>query len=248
MKLISNLTAALVAAKVQAETVTYTDVNLKAMNDLQIKAITGDTSSNGPNTRSGFYVQLMINNLQGYGCWCHFDEQHGQGKGQPVDVFDTHCMKYHHMVACAKREIADCDPYDTTYQVTTTNGENGEILYDCETGNTPCQTATCYSQKHFVSLLLTEQLENLKVPDYPSFSSWKNGGSFDNQSCKVPHNGRPRDEMCCGTWQHNTKRLLKFGRHLSRSCCDKEDGTFKTYDSNLATCCDDGSVRVHGTC
>lgn len=247
MKLISNIAAAILAAQAHAEI--FKGLDLKGLNDLMAKNVQIANDQVGPAGRSGFFVQMMINNLQGYGCWCYFDEQHGQGKGQPVDVFDSHCMKYHHMVACAKTEIASCDPYDTTYQVTTTNGEDGQILYDCETGNTPCQTATCYSQKHFISLLLTEQLENLKVPDYPNFSSWKNGGSFDNQSCKVPHNGKPRDEMCCGTWKHNTKRLLKFGRHLSRSCCDnKEDGTFKTYDSNLATCCDDGSVRVHGTC
>lgn len=193
-------------------------------------------------------VSYMLNNLQEYGCWCFFDEKHGRGRGSPVDAFDTHCMKYHHAVSCAKREIASCDPYDTTYSVTAKQDGGGNIIYDCETGNTDCQEATCYAQTHFISLLLNEQLENLKVPSYPQFSAWKNGGSFDNESCKLTHGIKPRDEMCCGTWKHNTKRLLRYGKHLSRACCERNDGTFKTYDSNLATCCDDGSVRVHGTC
>jgi len=204
-----------------------------------------------PSGRSGGFIPgvgLMLNNLQEYGCWCFFDEKHGQGRGNPVDSFDSHCMKYHHAVACAKREIERCNPYDTSYSITARQEDGGDITYDCETGNNSCQEATCYAQSHFISLLLQEQLEHLKVPDYPSFSAWKNGGSFDNESCRIGNGARPRDEMCCGTWKHNTKKLLRFGKHLSRACCDMDDGTFKTYDSNLATCCDDGSVRVHGAC
>lgn len=214
----------------------------------------GNQPGNHPGLRSGGFIPgvgFMLNNLQEYGCWCFFDEKHGQGRGNPVDVFDSHCMKYHHAVACAKREIELCDPYDTSYSITAKQAEDGSgnITYDCETGNDSCQEATCYAQSHFISLLLQEQLEHLKVPDYPSFSAWKNGGTFDNESCKIGGGSRPRDEMCCGTWKHNTKKLLRFGRHLSRACCENDDnGTFKTYDSNLATCCDDGSVRIHGTC
>jgi len=172
-------------------------------------------------------VGFMLNGLQEYGCWCFFDEKHGQGRGSPVDSFDSHCMKYHHAVACAKREIASCDPYDTTYSVTAKQNGGGDIIYDCETGNTACQEATCYAQQHFISLLLNEQLENLKVPNYPQFSAWKNGGTFDNESCKLTHGIKPREEMCCGTWKHNTKRLLRYGKHLSRACCERNDAPLR---------------------
>lgn len=194
-------------------------------------------------------VDMIFANLQEYGCWCFFNDKHGQGRGQPVDVFDSHCMKYHHGVSCAKLEIDNCDPYSTTYSITAKqSGNNGDVVYDCETGNNPCQEATCYAQSHFISLLLKEQLANLQVPSYPQFSSWKDGGNFDSSTCKISGPGQLRQEMCCGSWKYNTKKLLRFGQHLSRACCDQPDGGFKTYDNNLASCCSDGSVRVHGTC
>lgn len=229
-----------------------TQLYLQAAHDAENQQNSGtDNNRSQPGLRSGGFIPgvgYFLNNLQEYGCWCFFDEKHGQGRGNPVDVFDSHCMKYHHAVACAKREIESCDPYDTSYSITARQEDGGDITYDCETGNDSCQEATCYAQSHFISLLLKEQLEHLKVPDYPSFSAWKNGGSFDNESCKIGGGSRPRDEMCCGTWKHNTKKLLRFGKHLSRACCHSDNGAFKTYDSNLATCCDDGSVRIHGTC
>lgn len=193
-------------------------------------------------------VDLLLNNLQEYGCWCFFDNQHGQGRGQPVDVFDNHCMRYHHAVSCAKLEIDSCDPYSTSYGITTKQDGDGRITYDCESGNNACQEATCYAQSHFIALLLKEQLENLTVPDYPSWSAWKDGGEFDSETCKVSGPSSLRQEMCCGSWKYNTKKLLKFGSHLTRECCDQPDGSFKTYDDNLAECCGNGSVRVIGTC
>jgi len=211
----------------------------------------GNSKPKQPGARSGFIpgVDLLFQNLQDYGCWCFFNNKHGQGRGQPVDAFDTHCMKYHHAVSCAKLEIDNCNPYTTTYSITAKqSGQNGDITYDCETGNNKCQEATCYAQSHFISLLLKEQLENLKVPSYPLYSSWKDGGNFDSSTCKISGPGQLRQEMCCGSWKYNTKKLLRYGQHLSRSCCDQPDGGFKTYDQNLASCCSDGSVRVHGTC
>lgn len=211
---------------------------------------TGDDLT-GPGARSGFVpgVDFLFTNLQEYGCWCFFNDKHGQGRGAPVDVFDSHCMKYHHAVSCAKLEIEQCDPYSTDYSITANqSGNNGDVVYDCETGNNPCQEATCYAQSHFMSLLLQEQLENLQVPNYPEFSAWKSGGQFDSSTCKIAGPGVLRQEMCCGSWKYNTKKLLRFGRQLSRSCCDQPDGGFKTYDDNIASCCTDGSIRVHGTC
>ena len=188
-------------------------------------------------------VNLWMQNLQEYGCWCFFDEKHGQGRGQPVDDFDSHCMKYHHAVSCAKLEIESCDPYVTTYQITTSQKNNGDIHHDCETGNDPCQEATCYAQSHFISLLLIEQLQDLQVPDYPNFSA--RTGNFDNDQCRSSGPGRERQEMCCGTWKHNTKKHLKFPSQLNRQCCDHPtNGSFKTYDASLASCCADGNVRI----
>lgn len=255
MKLLAHFSSIALFAKsiLSDETATISDITqleifVKSVKGIDTGTVGDEDLSSNQQGRNGFIpgVSLLLQNLQEYGCWCFFNDKHGQGRGPPVDDFDSHCMKYHHAVSCAKLEIDSCDPYNTSYSVTAVNsGANGDITYDCESGNDPCQTATCYSQTHFISLLLNEQLANLQVPNYPNFSSWKDGGNFDNGVCRSSGPGHERQEMCCGTWKHNTKKLLKFGRTLSRSCCDNpSDGTFKTYDMSLSQCCDDGVVRV----
>lgn len=209
-------------------------------------------------TTSSFTVDIILNNLNNYGCWCYFDDYHGQGRGQPVDDFDTHCSKYHHAVSCAKLEINSCDPYKTSYNVVADNNggtNNGDINFNCETNNNPCQEATCYAQSHFVSLLLQEQLQNLQVPDYASFShngvnvkGQVIGGTFDKSTCKIAGPGRDRQEICCGSWKYNTKKLLRFGANVNRQCCDGHLGKFKTYDATISQCCNDGRVTGIGLC
>ena len=48
--------------------------------------------------------------IENYGCWCYFDEKHGQGHGMPQDGYDDACLALHHGTACAMLEIDNCDP------------------------------------------------------------------------------------------------------------------------------------------
>jgi len=229
----------------------------------KVKTASGAGTTQNPlegRSLSSSTVSVLVDNLNEYGCWCYFDDHHGQGRGQPVDDFDSHCSKYHHAVACAKLEIEECNPYETSYTSTVSNGgnnNNGDIDYDCETGNDPCQRATCYAQAHFISLLMKELTVNLQLPNYNDYrhsgkiigpNDNQTIGDFDKETCKIPGGTKPRQEMCCGKWHDNTKKLLRFGAHLNRGCCDQPTGGFKTYDENMSSCCDDGSIRVHGTC
>jgi len=245
MKVLAQIsTISLMVKSLLADTTTINDITQLERYLRSAQGMNG-TDTGNPHSQQGrnVGVTLIMQNLQEYGCWCFFDGKHGQGRGQPVDDFDSHCMKYHHAVSCAKLEIGYCDPYNTSYQITTSQKSNGDIENDCQTGNDACQEATCYAQSHFISLLLLEQLQDLQVPDYANFSA--KSGSFDNEQCKSTGPGRERQEMCCGTWKHNTKKHLKFPSQLNRQCCDHPlDGTFKTYDASLASCCADGNIRI----
>ena len=34
--------------------------------------------------------------IDGYGCWCYFGDDHGHGRGQPVNEVDALCQWLHH--------------------------------------------------------------------------------------------------------------------------------------------------------
>ena len=38
----------------------------------------------------GLSVGPAIGNIENYGCWCYFEENHGHGRGNPVDAVDGH--------------------------------------------------------------------------------------------------------------------------------------------------------------
>ena len=39
--------------------------------------------------------------IDGYGCWCHFEDDHGIGRGQAQDAIDNHCRTTHNGYSCA---------------------------------------------------------------------------------------------------------------------------------------------------
>ena len=55
------------------------------------------------------------------GCWCYFDENHGKGKGQPVNAIDEKCRQLAHAYDCAIMDAEDageppCVPWDVQYR------------------------------------------------------------------------------------------------------------------------------------
>ena len=83
--------------------------------------------------------------MQGYGCWCHFEEFHGKGRGVPVDGYDNACMHYHHGVQCAIEDFSGCDPAVTNdYLVVSKPDPNDakNTIYDCEKNTDGCKKAT----------------------------------------------------------------------------------------------------------
>ena len=40
------------------------------------------------------YIDVSHLGLEGYGCWCNFNENYAIGRGQPVDEVDQLCMEY----------------------------------------------------------------------------------------------------------------------------------------------------------
>ena len=47
-----------------------------------------------------------------YGCWCYFEENHGEGSGEPQNAVDQLCQTLHHGYTCvmmdAESENSNC--------------------------------------------------------------------------------------------------------------------------------------------
>merc|ERR1711879_31934 len=69
----------------------------------------------------GFTGQIgqQVDLLNEYGCWCYFYNDHGRGKGQPVDESDGFCKTLHEGYDCAIRDAEDrgdaCTPWEVAY-------------------------------------------------------------------------------------------------------------------------------------
>merc|ERR1712079_465815 len=67
----------------------------------------------------GGQIGNTINGMNEYGCWCYFYDDHGRGKGTPVDAIDEMCKTLHEGYECAMRDAEDegstCVPWEVDY-------------------------------------------------------------------------------------------------------------------------------------
>ena len=48
-----------------------------------------------------------FDDIDGYGCWCYFEDEHGLGRSQPKDQIDAHCRTIHDGYTCAIMDNQD---------------------------------------------------------------------------------------------------------------------------------------------
>merc|ERR1711887_431000 len=80
-----------------------------------------------------------IANVNKYGCWCYFDDDVGNGRGDPVDLVDQECRNLHRGYECAIADIPGCTPWQVTYfpvSGTTFLQSHGGISGACVHANT----------------------------------------------------------------------------------------------------------------
>merc|ERR1711907_241798 len=94
--------------------------------------------------------------INGYGCWCHFNENHGKGKGAPVDGVDAICKNLQAAYDCAMMDYAeatgndDCVPWEVEYNAGMSFGI-GALVDNCNALNTElCAQYACMAEGAFV--------------------------------------------------------------------------------------------------
>ena len=143
----ASLTFSTVSAQLQLDTIVdLAEQSLKLMNTTL------------PRNRGRNTVSARFSDIIGYGCWCHFDAEHGKGRGTAVDRFDIECMNLHHATTCMKMENCDLSvKFIPQLQLTT----DGNIAYDCviANGGDTFKEANCYTSTDFTSKILDIMLQ-----------------------------------------------------------------------------------------
>lgn len=204
------------------------------------------TNQTLPKIRGRSTVSMLLQDLQKYGCWCYFDDLHGQGKGTPVDRFDIECSKYHHAITCMKMESCDLSlGFNALISISSTSPLGFE--YDCVSANggDACKEALCYTTSYVSSNIMALMI-NEDTGALPKYNTYKKG--FNQSTCKISGAGSSIDEeKCCGNYEFNTRRPVRVPSGRRRECCENSSGIFVTYNPDFKQCCS-GSVESFGTC
>ena len=133
-----------------------------------------------------------IQNLNEYGCWCYFDQDHGRGKGHPVNEIDAICKTLHDGYECAMMDWEEerphlvaqnklCVPWEVRYNSATDLG--GTSLVDACTQNNRkiCSQRACMIEGQFVL-----SIYQLVIDFYEPDASAKHSNGFDpTKMCKT---------------------------------------------------------------
>lgn len=195
------------------------------------------------------WAQEIIEAINGYGCWCYFQDAHGNGRGSPVNEVDEQCKILQDGYSCiimdAEEEGDDCtNPWDEKYNSATglglmTTDENNDSLEDalrfkCKKANRKnnCAARTCMVENYFVIRLVRLFLHGVKFD--PSVKHTL--GSFDPKADCPIKDGVKSEKECCGEYPLRFPYKTLFG---DRACCGE-----RTYNTAIMMCCDDGSVKI----
>merc|ERR1711879_171235 len=200
-----------------------------------------DLVASRPGLRSipSFIPSLPL--LEGWGCWCQFDENSLKGRGSPINEIDRARQVLVHGYKCNIMDSIDegdndCEPWSVPYNSST--GMGGQSLLDaCAFRNeNGCAERNCIVEGNFVISLFT-LLGNSHFVE----AQYNHDNGFDTDAeCGVPqpieNAGGSLTLECCGAYPVRFPYNTNNGNH---NCCGQ-----KVFNVNVMTCCDDDLVAA----
>lgn len=193
-------------------------------------------------TFSGSFA-TTIASMNEMGCWCYFDDDHGRGKGQPIDDLDGVCKTLHEGYECAMRDAeaegTTCVPWEVAY-VSAVGGATTtlqEACMDANPGNM-CACRACTVEGNFVESLIAFFV----IQGGSLNQANKHSNGFNPKTdCPIKAGGSgPSEKSCCGEYPNRFPFKTLGG---DRSCCGSR--TFSTLTLN---CCDADASQVKFNC
>jgi hypothetical protein len=201
-------------------------------------------------------ITAMMGNLGAvidtYGCWCFFDEKHGQGKGSPVNDIDGACKTAAHGYDCAILDAAaagepECIPWEINYVGGSGQGP-ANLVANCDANNNgadqECARAACKVEGHFVTTFFNQFVSIGGSPIDTEYQHANPLATFDHLTdCVVGEGVNDRNRECCGQ-QPNRYPFKPFtGLPNEKECCSET-----VFPTGSQQCCDDGIPRFIGSC
>lgn len=178
-----------------------------------------------------------------YGCWCYFEQDHGQGRSHPVDEIDQFCKTLHDGYTCIIMDSESmgmpCVPWEIPYNSATSVGQPSgmsmeNLIVECDAQNSAdtCESWTCRVEGWF----LVQWLRYTLVDGGTVNPNHRHANGFDWQTeCPIT-TGIKSDKACCGEYPLRFPFKTYNG---ARDCCIAH-----TFNTNLYECCGDGKVKM----
>jgi len=181
-----------------------------------------------------------ISNIRdGFGCWCYFDDDSYQGRGNPLNDVDAMCKVLQQGYECFEMDDGgSCiDPWDVPYarpDLTTIVNEDYKTACEAINSGNNCATRACIIESRFSDHFL-KTFNNGWQPEATLLHS---DASWDmHASCpiKVSANTGVQHKECCGEYPLR----FPYKKEGDRACCA---GT--TYDSGIFRCCNGETIEM----
>lgn len=188
-------------------------------------------------------ITAMLGNMGSvidtYGCWCYFDEKHGQGKGHPVNSIDKICRDMAHGYDCAIMDAAadgdnDCVPWEVNYVGGSGQGLDN-LVANCDANNANvCEAAACKIEGNFVlTFFQMFLLSGIGSID----NAFNHESGYDPVvNCPMVAGMPDSDRECCG--EQPFRYMYKpFGG--AKECCGST-----VFSAAVQQCCPDNVPRI----
>jgi hypothetical protein len=199
-----------------------------------------NSTGNSPSSRSlSLSLGATFDELNQYGCWCYFEQDHGMGHGQTLDDFDSLCKVLANGYDCIKLDVgASCIPWEVNYN----SGQSGglENLPTTCANNNPgddCKINSCIVEGRFVLNLFQQIVMNQAQLDQSMKTS---NGFIQEQVCAFGTGETEGPVQCCGEYPQRFKFRTNAG---AMACCGRE-----VFPTAMMECCANGSAELIGDC
>lgn len=216
------------------------DTNIQNSIEYSPRSTSPVITSQGPVAyRAMLQAAFMGINIDNYGCWCIFGDNRDKARGPTMNNVDRLCKSLQRGYDCVMIDQENdnnndsCIPWDVDYKFDFTL--IGDIPTMCQTANPNdnCKIRSCMVEMKFTLSYLSEVFSGTINTD-DQFSHTNN---FDfNNVCKRVHNDVNPEKACCGDYPERYSYRTIGG---DRSCCVN-----KTYNTQIFTCCADGSISM----
>lgn len=202
---------------------------------------------NSANRALNLVLLSDFNDIDDYGCWCHFGENFRLSRGHPQDIFDLHCRDvirgYNCIYLDAADESSSCIPYEEPYlePINIRFDDTNQRLYDdCTNQNQNLPNANCKIRTCLVESIFIRDLAILEESDIFPDPNLRLENGFNHSGVCDLYNDGFHERDCCGEYPFRWPYQIN-GNH---NCCNNEE----IYNIITKECCNDLTVKPVGQC